>query len=251
MKKTITILILFSCQLVYSGNEIRVYHASGSALYVMERNSSGQVFHLINNVFEDFNDVNDYDITLIDKSGGMYLGNIDSNTPVGYYTLIAYSQTGAEPNITDDTFIGYEEGYWNGSVWFNDANQLQTIKTNLGYVDTDMQSVLSNQTVINNNITDSNSTIIAAIDSGISDVNDSIDDLGFGLMMVYYAIDANFVDLRTAMDANFASLSIDVNDIDANDIATAVWDKTASGSSSYSDVLLDIWKRIKRFISLP
>jgi hypothetical protein len=171
MKKILLIILLLLSGICYSANEIRVYYQSDYTLFATIRNTSGQAWDVNSNSFESWNVMADYNIPMVDKSGGLYLGDFDPNITAGYYYIITFLQDGNTPNDTNDTPILYEEGYWTGTIWYSDPKQLQTIRTNLGYVDTDIQSILGNQTVINNNITDSNSTIMAEL----ADVNDNIE----------------------------------------------------------------------------
>ena len=112
-------------------NEIRTFQQSGSTLYTCVRNASGQVWYVVGQTFETWGtssrDADDYDIALTDKSGSMYVGDMDANISAGYYTLLVYNQAGANPADTD-YLVTAEDVYWDGSTMYRKENALQTIK---------------------------------------------------------------------------------------------------------------------------
>jgi len=91
-------------------NEIHVDYASGSTLYAVIRNGPGEVWYAEGQVFESWGTggrtVNDYDISLTDKSGNRYVGNFDSNIPAGRYSVQVFLQAGANPADTDNIVGG-------------------------------------------------------------------------------------------------------------------------------------------------
>lgn len=197
MKKILLILSLLFCGTLYSSNEIKSYYQSGDTLYSVVRNSTGQVWDINDSVFEDWNDVNDYDFQLTDKNGGMYLGSLDSNIPDGFYTIITFKQTGIEPNDSNDTFLGYREGYWSGSKWSDnltkemireeidanstqlaaivaDTNEIQTDWTNGGRLDTILDAIKTYTdliVILSTDINDPCSTTSFTVTDGNSTAN--------------------------------------------------------------------------------
>lgn len=99
-------------------NEIHVDYPSGSNLYAVIRNSSGQVWYPAGQAFEiwgyDHRDADDYDISLTDKSGDIYIGNFDSNIAAGRYTVQVRKRAGANPADSDET-VASGEIIWTGS----------------------------------------------------------------------------------------------------------------------------------------
>ena len=132
-------------------NEIHVDYASGNTLYAVVRNNSGEVWYVAGEIFEtwgtDGRDADDYDISLIDKSGSKYVGNFDANIPAGRYCVQIFLQAGAGP--TDgDSLIGSIEIFWSGTGKITAdkllANKAEQDKSNgrIKYYDDDGQTVL-------------------------------------------------------------------------------------------------------------
>jgi len=99
-------------------NEIHVNYASGNTLYAIVRNAAGDVWHVAGQAFEAWGTAgrtaDDYDISLTDKSGSLYLGSFDTSIPAGRYSVQVFLQAGANP--TDgDTFAAGEEIVWSGT----------------------------------------------------------------------------------------------------------------------------------------
>ena len=91
MKKTI-ILTLFISLSAYAANEIQSFNAGASTCFAVVRELDGDVWYVSGQVFEAWGtggrDADDYDIALTDKSGGMFVGNFDTNISAGYYYII-------------------------------------------------------------------------------------------------------------------------------------------------------------------
>ena len=100
-------------------NEIQLDYESGKNLYAVVRNSSGQVWHIINQTFEAWgaggHDADDYDISLTGDDGDRYVGSFDTNIGAGIYTVAVFERAGASPADSDDV-IGSGEIIWTGSV---------------------------------------------------------------------------------------------------------------------------------------
>jgi hypothetical protein len=85
------------------------------------READGDVWYVSGQVFEAWGTAArtaaDYDIALVDKSGDMFVGTMDTNISAGYYWIVTHQQAGGAPADTDPaTFQEY--GYWTGSTWY-------------------------------------------------------------------------------------------------------------------------------------
>src|SRR4030043_1026606 len=93
-------------------NEIYVNYASGNTLYAVVRNGAGNVWYIAGQVFEVWGtggrSADNYDISLTDKSGSLYVGSFDTNIQAGRYFIQIFLQAGANP-ADSDTFIAGEE----------------------------------------------------------------------------------------------------------------------------------------------
>jgi hypothetical protein len=99
-------------------NEIHANYASGSTLYAVVRNGTGNVWYIAGQVFEAWGtgsrSAGNYDISLTDKSGSRYVGSFDTNIQAGRYSVQVFLQAGANP--TDgDMFAAGEEIVWSGT----------------------------------------------------------------------------------------------------------------------------------------
>jgi hypothetical protein len=99
-------------------NEIHINYSSGNTLYAVVRNAAGDVWYVAGQLFESWGTsgrtANDYDISLIDKSGSQYVGSFDTNIPAGRYSIQVFLQAGANP-VDGDTFIAGKEIVWSGT----------------------------------------------------------------------------------------------------------------------------------------
>lgn len=136
-------------------NEIHVDYTSGNTLYTVVRNGAGEVWYAGGQVFESWGTggraVNDYDISLTDKSGNRYVGNFDSNIPAGRYSVQVFLQAGANP-ADSDNFVGGDEIVWSGvgevtsdKLLANKAVQNKSTGE-IKYYDNDGQTVLLTHT---------------------------------------------------------------------------------------------------------
>ena len=136
-------------------NEIHVDYTSGNTLYAVVRNSVGEVWYAGGQVFETWGTggraADDYDISLIDKSGNRYVGNFDSNIPAGRYSIQIFSQAGANP-ADSDNLVGGGEIVWSGvgevtsdKLLANKAVQNKSTGE-IKYYDNDGQTVLLTHT---------------------------------------------------------------------------------------------------------
>lgn len=101
-------------------NEIHVFQSGATNLFAVIRNGAGLVWYPTGQVFETWGTgartAGDYDIALTDKSGGMFVGDFDTNIAVGLYIIVGHQQAGGLPDDADPA-IYIDQGYWTGSVW--------------------------------------------------------------------------------------------------------------------------------------
>ena len=99
-------------------NEININYASGNSLYAIVRNGVGDVWNVVGQTFELWGTggrtADDYDISLTDRSGSRYIGNLDTSIPAGRYSIQVFLQAGANP-ADGDTFIAGQEILWSGT----------------------------------------------------------------------------------------------------------------------------------------
>ena len=122
--KRIIILILFFLFLVpptvRGANEIRSFNAGATTCFAVVREIDGDAWYVVGQVFEAWGtggrDADDYDIALVDKSGDMFIGTMDTDIAAGYYYILTFQQAGVNPADTDPV-IWQEYGYWSGTVW--------------------------------------------------------------------------------------------------------------------------------------
>jgi len=126
MKRTIILSILL-CSLANAANEIRAFIPGATITFAVVREIDGDVFYPATNVFEVWGTgartAIDYGIAMVSKSGGMWVGVMDTDISAGYYYLITHQQAGVNPVDTDPA-VWHEYGYWSGTVW-----QPYTLKT--------------------------------------------------------------------------------------------------------------------------
>lgn len=108
-------------------DEFTINHKSGDTLYNCLRNAAGKVldgtvnpYHSTNS-WVDWNtaNVDDYDLTVVDKGGDHYVGSMPSGTlritDAGIYKVQPFLQLGDNPADGDD-FVGGGLIFWNGSA---------------------------------------------------------------------------------------------------------------------------------------
>lgn len=138
-------------------NEIHVDYASGNTLYAVIRNGVGDVWYVAEQLFEAWGTgsrtADDYDISLADKDGSKYVGNLDSNIPPGRYSIQIFLQAGVAP-ADGDSFVGSNEIVWSGigkvtadKLLANKAVQNKSTGE-IKYYDDDGQTVLLTHTPI-------------------------------------------------------------------------------------------------------
>lgn len=95
-------------------NEIQAQTTSGLTLYAVLVNSAGQAWN--GTIWEtiDAGNWTDYDITLTEAAGGIYLGDMPA-VAAGTYQFVIYRRVGAVPAVTDNQ-VDSGSISWAGSV---------------------------------------------------------------------------------------------------------------------------------------
>ena len=103
--------------------EIRASYPTGSTLYAVKRNSSGQVYYIAGEAFEAWGGgvgrtANDYGVELTDYNGEYIGDNADfTNLPAGIHKTVIYLQAGGSPaDEPTDTMLFGVESQWDGSA---------------------------------------------------------------------------------------------------------------------------------------
>lgn len=125
MKKTI-IPILFSvfcvlCSIVHAANEIRAFVPGATGCFAVVREIDGDVYYIVGDAFEIWGGgvgrtAADYDIAMVDKSAGMFVGDMDTNIGAGQYYIVTHQDNDSAP-VDADPAIWQEYGDWDGSTW--------------------------------------------------------------------------------------------------------------------------------------
>ena len=145
-------IIILLCTLLFLGppavqgaNEIRSFNAGATTCFAVVREIDGDIFCPATNVFEVFGTgartMADYDIAMVSKSGGMWVGVMDTDISAGYYYLITHQQAGVNPVDTDPA-IWQEYGYWTGTVW--QPNNYKTIEDKIDIIAIDVAGLDGN-----------------------------------------------------------------------------------------------------------
>ena len=99
-------------------NEIRANYESGNTLYAVVRDKAGNVWYVGGQVFESWGtggrDAEDYCLSLVDKSGSLYVGDFDGNIPPGRYCIQIFLQAGTNPE-DGDNLVESREYIWSGT----------------------------------------------------------------------------------------------------------------------------------------
>jgi len=132
-------------------NEIHIDYASGNTLYAVIRDIAGDVWYVAGQIFETWGTAgrtaDDYNMSLVDKSGSRYVGDFNANIPAGRYFVQTFVQAGADP-ADGDTPVASEEIVWSGTGRITADKMLankavQTKSTGrIEYYDDDEQTVL-------------------------------------------------------------------------------------------------------------
>jgi hypothetical protein len=132
-------------------NEMHANYASGNTLYLIIRDREGNVWYPDGQVFESWGtngrDAEDYCLSMIDKSGSLYVGDFDDNISTGTYIIQIFLQEGVDP-ADGDTLIESSRIVWSGTgqitaekMLVNKAVQNKS-SGRIQYYDDDAQTVL-------------------------------------------------------------------------------------------------------------
>lgn len=114
------LLIVAICATSYAADEIRSF-SHATTCYAVIREMDGDVWYVTGQVFEAWGTSGrtaaDYDISLTDESGALFVGDFDTNISAGYYYHVTHEQSGGSPADTDPA-VWQEYGYWTGSTWY-------------------------------------------------------------------------------------------------------------------------------------
>ena len=122
MKQAIIYLCVLCalCGQIKAANEIRAFSPGISTAYSVVREIDGDIWCVSGQVFEAFGTgartMADYNIALTDKSGGMFVGDMDTNISAGDYHVVSHYQVGGAPD-NDDPAIWMDFGDWDGATW--------------------------------------------------------------------------------------------------------------------------------------
>ena len=101
-------------------NEIRAFQYGATTLFSVVRNAAGQVWYPVGGTFEAWGTAArtavHYAIALVNKSGGMFVGDFDAGIDAGTYIVVTHQQAGGAAADTDPA-VYKEDGYWDTSTW--------------------------------------------------------------------------------------------------------------------------------------
>ena len=221
----ITFSALIFCVCVQASNEINAFAPGVSTAYAVLRNASGQVWYVSGQTFEAWGTgartADDYDISLTDKSGDMFVGDFDTNVSSGDYWIATHYQSGASPD-DDDPVVWIENGYWSGSAWTPDtitpSDIADSVWDEAGSGHTSSGTFGEIVQDANDNVTSILEDTGTTLPSLINDVNNYISDLTILLeTTVKDANDANNFTLTAGPDVNDAYYYHTIRVEDAND----------------------------------
>ena len=99
-------------------NELQVTYQGSATLYaILRAKTSSKVWNTSAEALQTWSDsaIDDYDLTIADQDGDLYVGNFPTAISAGDYRVLYYAQSGSSPS-TDDLLVGTTEVYWNGQT---------------------------------------------------------------------------------------------------------------------------------------
>lgn len=191
----IILLLIMLCSSVQGANEINAFAPGVTTAYAVIREVDGDVWNPTTQVFETWGASGhmaaDYDLSLSNKEGGMFVGIFDSNVTAGIYNVVVHYQVGATPGNSDPA-VWQEHGYWTGQVWGSDVVAALPTKEQIR-AEVDSNSIGLDILVDYANEWDPNFSVVT------SQVNEVLVDTGTTLPA---AIDAVTVDVNVAAIAD-------------------------------------------------
>jgi hypothetical protein len=214
---------------VFAASEIHAFAPGVTTAYAVIRNGSGSVWYITGQAFEAWGtggrDADDYDIALTDKSGGMFVGDFDTNVSAGSYYIASHYQSGGSPDDADP-IVWIEQGYWDGDEWFGQAG-IQDVNNIAGDLPTKEEiraEIDANSTQLALIVADTNELQTDWTNGGRLDlILDQIKDL---LLLVDTTVkdgnDANNFTITAAVDSNDVYWGHLITVTDADDSHTEV-----------------------------
>lgn len=100
-------------------NELKADYIPGGALDHYVKNATGQHWYPVGQAFEAWGggvgrDATDYGVAMSGDDSGAFVGDFDSNTPAGRYSVVAKIRAG-DDQAADDFPFGNREIWWNGT----------------------------------------------------------------------------------------------------------------------------------------
>lgn len=277
------LLILLIALPIQAANEVRAVIDGSPTAYYVVREPDGDIFYPVTNVFEVFGTaartMADYDIPLVDKSGGFYVGDFDTDISAGQYYVIAHQQAGGSPADADPP-VWQEFGDWDGtSVWTPGTNTPgdtwdalmsdHTIELSFGgevqQIDPNVTLILADTDELQTDWTDGGrldviqdaikamTDLIAIVTTTVSDANDAnsftitdgndTNDAYFGHIIMVEDSDDNHSELRYIEEWNSTRvLMVD----EPFSFTPAVGDKVWIMGTGYGGYLYDIMNKLWR-----
>lgn len=96
-------------------NKIHIpYYKISNTIYVVVRDSADKVWHVINKVFEVWDDlkITNYVVNSTYVEGSLYSVEFPTDISSGYYTIVIFLQSGVSPNVDNDIWLGSSSSYW-------------------------------------------------------------------------------------------------------------------------------------------
>ncbi len=122
MKRVVILYSVFCilCSVAQGANEIRAFDAGATTCFAVVREIDGDVWQVSGQVFEVWGTggrtAADYDIALTNKTGGFFVGSMDTNIGAGTYYIVSHQQAGGVAADTDPA-VWQEYGFWSGTAW--------------------------------------------------------------------------------------------------------------------------------------
>jgi len=244
MKRFASLLILLVCSLCQAANEIRAFDPGATTCYTVVREIDGDVWYIAGDTFEAWGTSGraaaDYDIALTDKTGGFFVGTMDTDIGAGYYYLVTHQQAAASPADTDPA-VFQEYGYWSGTVW--QPNTLKTIEDKADIIAVDVDGLDGDAMASGFN------TVVPDVAGTAAGLHATTDGLIGGLVVPDVAGTASTLHtatnlLITTLDTVADTIAIDVAGLDGDAMAsgfnTVVPDVagTAAGLHATTDGLI-------------
>lgn len=181
----VTLMISTLCVPAIASNEMALAYPSSLTVYAIVRNATGQVWEPAGNAFEAWgasgHTAADYDLAMTDKSGSLYMGDLDTDLAAGTLTVQYYVQAGGSPADTDGC-IAETTLYWSGAAKIdyltrigdpNNTTIAQDVADVKGHLDTRLNLVISDANDAITNDTEDLQTQVGAAGAGLTALGDT------------------------------------------------------------------------------